>query len=252
MPPNSGSSARRSSVSGRVCSAPAPVRPAVAVEDRHDAGGAVHAQPLAGLDPRRRGAGADHGRQPVLARDDRGVGHDPADVRDRRGDLGEDRRPGRRGDRADEDLARAHRVEVAEPAHHARRPLDLPGRRRRAVQLAGPVVGPSPLLEALRGDPPEHHHDRVVHRLGHPAEGGRRRPLVEPLEQLLAPRHDRRPVVRAQRLAAGRPRERQLLERLHHLVAGELEDVLASPRKPCFASSAPNSRTLLKKRDWNQ
>ena len=25
-----------------------------------------------------------------------------------------------------------------------------------------------------------------------------------------------------------------------------------SSRKPCVASSAPNSRTLLKKRDWNQ
>ena len=50
--------------------------------------------------------------------------------------------------------------------------------------------------------------------------------LGEPLEQLLAPRDDRRPVRRAERRAAGRPGEEQLVERRRDLVAPELEDVL--------------------------
>src|SRR5207342_1438474 len=54
----------------------------------------------------------------------------------------------------------------------------------------------------------------------------RRRPVREALEQLLAPRHDRRPVRRAEWRAAGRPGQEQLVERLRDLVPAELEDVL--------------------------
>ena len=51
--------------------------------------------------------------------------------------------------RAHEDLAGAHRVEVAQPADHARRALDLARRRRRAAQLVA-LLRARPLLEALR------------------------------------------------------------------------------------------------------
>ena len=191
LPPKRGASARRRSASGRVCAHPAPSPSrivTVPVEPSTRRRWPVSIRAVAVPVPTTAGS-------PYSRRDDRGVGHDPADVGDGGRDLGEDRRPRRRGDRAHEDLPGAHRVEVAEPAHHAGRALDLAGRGRRAAQLARRRRRPRPLLEALRRDAPEHHHDRVVHRLGHRAERRRRRPVAEPLEQLLAARHDRRPVV---------------------------------------------------------
>ena len=173
----------------------------------------------------------DHGREAVFARDDRRVRHDPADVGDGRLDLAEDRRPGRRGDRADQDLAVAHLRELLQRAHHARRALDLAGRRRVAAELRpGPVLRPRPGLQAFLGHAPEHHHHRVVDRLGHRPEGRRRSPRLEPLEQFLAPVDDRRPAIGAERLAAGGPGQSQLLECLLHLESRELEDVLALDR----------------------
>ena len=56
--------------------------------------------------------------------------------------------------------------------------------------------------------------------------GGRRSPVREPLEDLLATRDDRRPVLRAERLAARGPHQDELVEGRLDLVAGELEDVL--------------------------
>src|SRR5204863_7026276 len=55
----------------------------------------------------------------------------------------------------------------------------------------------------------------------------RRRPLPEPLDQLLTPSDDGRPVRRPERQAARRPRQEQLVERGRHLVPAQLEDVLA-------------------------
>src|SRR4029079_5818479 len=61
---------------------------------------------------------------------------------------------------------------------------------------------------------------------GRPPERRRRCPLAQPLEQLLAPGDDRRPVRRAEWCAARRPRQDELVERLCDLVPAELEDVL--------------------------
>jgi hypothetical protein len=63
-------------------------------------------------DPLRRAARADHGRQPVLAGDDRGVRHDPARIEDGGGQFSEHGRPTRRAEGRDEDLAL---LEFAEP-----------------------------------------------------------------------------------------------------------------------------------------
>src|ERR687891_500351 len=74
LPPKSAASAERRSASARVCTASGG---SARIEDRHLAGCAVHAQPLSGRDAGRCGAGANHGGEAVLARDDRRGGHDP-------------------------------------------------------------------------------------------------------------------------------------------------------------------------------
>src|SRR5205814_8806516 len=53
-----------------------------------------------------------------------------------------------------------------------------------------------------------------------------RRPLGELREEVPPARDDRRPVGGPRRLAAGRPREQQLVDRLGDLVPRELEHVL--------------------------
>src|SRR6476661_3126220 len=63
------------------------------VQDLDRALGAVHTQPLAGLDGGGSGARAGDGRQAVFAAHDRGVAHHAADVRDRGADLAEDGTP---------------------------------------------------------------------------------------------------------------------------------------------------------------
>ena len=81
--------------------------------------------------------GPDHCGQPVLARDDRGVGHDPADVRDRALDPREHGRPARRGDRTHQNLAGAHSGRAGRPTVITRAgPSATPGRGREAAQLA--------------------------------------------------------------------------------------------------------------------
>ena len=105
---------------------------AASVEDRDDAGRAVDADRLPGLDLGRRAAGPDDGGQPVLAADDRGVRHDAADVGDDGLDVGEDRRPGRRRDRADEDVPVAHAGDLLDVDHDPRDALDGARRRRGA------------------------------------------------------------------------------------------------------------------------
>ena len=102
--------------------------------------------------------------------------------------------------------------------HDPRRALDDARRRGRAREPRAALVRARPLLHALRRDAPEHDRHRVGDRLGRDADRGRRRPLGEPLEQLLAPGDDRRPVARPGRRTAGRPGEQQLVERLRDLV----------------------------------
>ena len=95
----------------------------IIADQRHHAGGAVDADHLPGPDLRRGASGADDRGQPILPADDRGVGHDPADIGDRPPDLGEDRGPGRRGAAADQDLAVAHVGDLADRARPPAPPL---------------------------------------------------------------------------------------------------------------------------------
>ena len=166
------------------------------------------------LDLRRSAAGTHDRRQAVLTADDRGMGHDAADVRDHRLDVREDRRPGRRRDRADEDVAVAHVSDLPHVDHDARDALDrrpatpaLPSARDRPppgspTARTRSVVMPQSMFSTGSSD-----------RLGHDADGGRRSPVLESLEDLLAACDDRRPVLRAQRLAAGGPHQDELVER---------------------------------------
>src|SRR5690606_33620481 len=78
---------------------------ALVLEDGHHPATAVDADALPVPDPLRRLAGADHRREAVLARDDRHVAHGSTDVRHGAADLLEDRRPGRVGHLAHEDVA---------------------------------------------------------------------------------------------------------------------------------------------------
>ena len=172
----------------------------------------------------------DDGGQPVFTADDRGMGHDAADVGDRRLDLREDRRPGGRGDAADEDLALADVADLARRLDDAGEAFDHPRRGRGAAQLRATLLVPRPLVDSLRRHAPEHDQRRVHHHLGHCADRRRRRPVGEPLEQLAPLRDDRRPVLRAARPPAGRPRQQELVERRVHLEAGQLEDAVAVGR----------------------
>ena len=95
-------------------------------------------------------AAADDGGNAVLARDDRCMGRGAADVGDDRRRAREQRRPRRRGERRDEDLARLQLVEVVpatddadEPGHAAGRCRDAADDRRpsdrRRRQAAGTI-----------------------------------------------------------------------------------------------------------------
>src|SRR5882672_2896718 len=95
---------------------PAPVL----VEEGDDAAAAVDAYALARTDALGRLARANHRRHAVFARDDRGVRHRAADVRDRRKNLAEDRRPARIGDGADENVAVAYLADVIRARQDAR------------------------------------------------------------------------------------------------------------------------------------
>ena len=203
LPPKSAPSARRRSASGRLCAALTGT--AGAVEDRH-APVEPSTRSIWPVPIRDGGApGADHGRQPVLARDDRRVGHDPADVGDGRLDLGEDRRPGRRGDRADEDLAGADVGDLVAGLDHPGRTLDL-ARRGGRPRARGRVLARAPTPAALRGDAPEHHVIGSLTDSGIAPSAGGGVHSRELLEQLLAARDDRRPVVRARAAARRSPR----------------------------------------------
>ena len=115
---------------------------------------------------------------------------------------------------------------VARRAHDAGDSLHDAGRGRGAAQLGAALRLPCPGVDALRRDAPEHDQRRVEHRLGHGADGGRRRPVREPGEQLAPVRDDRRPVLRPARFAARRPGQQELVEGGMHLQTRELEDAV--------------------------
>src|SRR5207302_1855934 len=87
---------------------------------------AVDADALTVLDPRGRGPRAHHRGKTELPGHDGGVAHRAADVGYRACDLLEDRRPGRIGDLADEDVALAHSAIAA----------------RRSATICGQCSGP--------------------------------------------------------------------------------------------------------------
>src|SRR5262245_13890051 len=196
-----------------------PERSPPLVEDRDGAGRAVDADALTGADLRRRATRADDGRQTVLAAHDRCMRHHPADVGYDRGHLREDGRPGRRRDAADEDFAVPHVGELADGLHDPRNALDDSRRRRRPAELRAAVLAPRPLADALGGEAPQHVEHRVVHLLGRCPDRRRRSPVAEPLEDLLAAGDDRRPVLRADRRAARRPHQDELVQSRCDLVA---------------------------------
>ena len=221
------------------------------------AGVTVDAQTVAGLDPARGVAGTDDRGQPVLARDDRGVRHDPADVRDRRGDRAEHRRPARGGHGGDEDLPGLKLAEPRGVEDHPRRPFDRPGRRTAEAPVI--VVRPSSpgpraaqaFVHALGRDPPQHDRHRLGDRLG---DGAERRWWREPPHRLhdpLAPLHDRRPVAGAAAFRARRPGEPEIDQRVRDLVPLEVEDVLgvvdepvASQKRAELAHLVPEDRVV--------
>ena len=132
-------------------------------------------------------------------------------------------------------------------------PSTTPGDAGAPLSSESPVLAPRPRANAFGRDAPEHVQHRVVHLLGHGADGGRRSPVREPLEDLLAARDDRRPVLRAERLAARGPHQHELVEGRCNLVPGELEDVLGilevavrpraarRTRAPCSTTSSGTS-----------
>ena len=86
---------------------------------------------------RRRRAGADHRGQAVFARDDGHVAHRSADVGDRRADLLEDRRPGRVGHLADEDVALLDAADLGDRLDHPRGAFDHARAGGEALELVG-------------------------------------------------------------------------------------------------------------------
>ena len=106
-------------------------------------------------------------------------------------------------------------------------PSTTPGDAAVPRELGAALLVPRPLVHALGRDAPEHDQRGVLHHLGHRADGRRRRPVREPLEQLAAGARRSAASTSGRAVAAGRPREEELVERRVHLEPGELEDVVA-------------------------
>ena len=143
-------------------------------------------------------------------------------------DLREDRRPRRRGDAAHEDLAVADVGDLVRPtARRARGP------RRRRAKPAAPFSSVPPSCwrahSCTRSVVTPHSMiviGSVIASGVTPSAGGGVHSASRS-RSLLAACDDRRPVLGPERLAAGRPRQHELVERGGDLVARELEDVLA-------------------------
>src|SRR5215831_1334178 len=186
FPPTAGRSPPRTSASGRTRSGK--VTSGRSADDGDHAAVTVDAYPLPGPDPLGRLAGSDHRGHAVLARDDGGVGHGPADVGHGGLDLAEDGSPARRGHRADEDLPVADLADLVDILQDPGGAFHDAGRRGVSAYLllvagAGLVV---PRLDRVLGDAPQHLHGRVVERFRHRAQRRRRRPGAQHLEHLLA------------------------------------------------------------------
>src|SRR3954467_8841141 len=170
----------RSTIRFTVLPRSSPGRPPLAFARRSpehldDAGRAVDADAVAGLDALAGVAGAHDGRDAELARDDGRVRDRAAGLRDETLDLGEEHDPGRVRHAADEDVALLDLVELLERRHVACGSLDHAGRRRQALDLArrGGLAG----VEAV-GEAPEAAVGELDRGLRRRAEPRRRPALV--------------------------------------------------------------------------
>ena len=149
------------------------------------------------------------------------------------GDLREDRRPRRRRDRADEDLAVAHVGDLVDVITTRAGPSTVPGEAAAPVSSRAALLRARPLLHALGRDAPEHDRHRVGDRLGR----RRRSPAAASSRRACSSSSLRRATIggqwlRPERRAAGRPREQQLVERLGDLVPASWKMSSLSSRKP--------------------
>ena len=136
--------------------------------------------------------------------------------------------------------------------HHARRAFDHAARSGEALDLVAcrRVAGREPGIEALARDAPQHDDGRVVDDVGHRA----RAPAAFRVFAHSAMAARRCATIAGQ---CGGPRGGEPVDQDCHqvddrgleLVVREVEDIVfASAKNPCCASSAPNSRILLKNR----
>src|SRR3954466_6560783 len=196
------------------------------VENGDRPGRTVDADEIAGRHAARGMARAEHGGDPVLAAEDGGVRHRPAHVGDDGADVREDGCPGRRGGRADEDLACAHLGNLgggeddADPALHPAR-----GGRDAAQLVGSAVVLAQPALDRLGGDP-ELRPDESAEVVGHRPEGGLGDPRPQRRHDRLTPLDGRLPVRVARRARRG-PSVHGVVEGLPDLPAIEVEEVVA-------------------------
>src|SRR6266850_7043841 len=204
---------------------PAPVL----VEEGDDAAATVDAYALARADALGSLAGADHRRHAIFARDDRGMRHGAADVRDRRKNLAEDRRPAWIGDGADENVAFAHLADVVGARQDARDAFHHAGGSGVAPDLVRVfrIRYARPGIQRFGSDSPEHLHRRVLDAVGHRPDRGRRIPVLELLEDFLAPADERLEVRAAACFGTRRPGDHDLDQRLIHFEVLQVEDILA-------------------------
>ncbi len=154
--------------------------------------------------------------------------HHAANVGDRGLDAGEHGRPTGGGDRADQNLAGLNVLEFFHARDHPGRPLDHAGRSGETLKFLGPRVRLrlQPPLDVLGGDAPEHDGERLGHHFRRLAQGGRRRVVLEFLEQGLALLDDGRPVSRAARLAARPPSANQVVDGFLDFEAVQVEHIV--------------------------
>ena len=170
-------------------------------------------------------------------------------------DLREDRRPRRRGDAADEDLAVTDVGDLARRPDDARDALDHARRRRGAVQLARRprLVAPTRCTRSVVTPQSMIVIGSVIASGIAPSAGGGVHSPSRSSSSLRRCATIGGQCVGPSGCAAGRPGQHELVERRAHLVARQLEDVLARRRgSRASASSAPNSRILFHQRVRNQ
>src|SRR6185312_16558054 len=143
-------------------------------------------------------------------------------VRYGRDDPGEDDRPARRGERADEDLTVAKLVQLFHLAYDPGHALGDAWRDSEAaeaiVQAVG-ILGGQPAVDGVAVDAEQRHRDRLGDRLRRHTEGGRRVPLLQSRMDPPAPGDLGTPDVLAARGHTEGPPCLGLVQHAVHLVA---------------------------------